>query len=552
MADLSPAETIARAERLFDDKRPYEAVLHSLRQYLLPDSTDFNRQDTPGATNRDLIVSSFGENALAEAAETLVDLSCNVATKWKSLKIGRGELPLEMHAERVWLETCNDTMLAVYADPRSRFVPAVHAAVEEFLAFGTGCLFAAARPGDIPIVEHRPFAEIACAEGEDGFVDELAWKFKWSAKKAFQKWGDKLPPKMLQAAKDAKRCHEQFEFIHFVYPRTDYDGRKRDAASRPFRECWLACDEKATIDENGFYSFPYIVARSGKKGSEPYGRGRGSKALADIKMLQRVRRATIQGAEKIINPPTQSPDDGVMGAPDLRPGMDNPVRPEYLMRNAGIQPILTGARPDIGQDFEQSVQADIDRPLLGKARAIPREPRMVVNQIIAIEQENMRAAAKPVGELQTELLGPLDARLFDIMQRDGAFPPAPASLAGHPVRAHLESPAARAQQLGIVGAISRQIEIMAPLWTTAPELAAIHDWDKRARTIGRILGIPADLDLAPERVAEMRAAAQKVAAEREQREALKDGTTALKNATPALALAASNENGQVGGLQGAA
>ena len=68
----------------------------------------------------------------------------------------------------------------------------------------------------------------------------------------------------------------------------------------------------------------------------------------------------------------------------------------------------------------------------------------------------------------------------------------------------------------------------------------------------RILGIPADLDLAPERVAEMRAAAQKVAAEREQREALKDATTSLKNATPAMALAASNENGAIGGLQGAA
>jgi len=553
MPDLAPPDLIARTDRLFEDKRPYEAAWTAVRQYMAPDAADFNRQDVPGATNRDLIVSGFGEAALDEAAETLVDLACNVATRWKGLAIGRGELPVEMHAERVWLEAANDMMLGVYADPRSRFVPAINAVALDQLAFGTSCMYLVARPGDIPIFEHRPLAEIAAGEGEDGFVDECVWEFEWTAKQAFQKWGGKLPEKICEAAADAKKCHDKFKFRHYVYPRSDYDDRRRDARARRFRECWIAVNEKALIDENGFFSFPYIVGRANKRGSQPYGRGRAIKALADVKMLQRVRRSVIQGAEKIINPPTQSPDDGVMGAPDLRPGMDNPVRPEYLMRNAGIQPITTGARPDIGLDFEQAVMADIDRPLLGKARAIPREPRMVVNQIIAIEQENMRAAAKPVGEFQTEVLGPLDARLFDIMQREGAFGPAPASLAGAPVRARLESPAARAQELGVVGAVSRYIEIHAPLWQANPENAALLDWDTASRDLGRILGMPANFFHAPETVEQMRAASREVAAQREQREAGKDVTTMMKNATPAMALAADNENqGGIGALLGAA
>jgi len=534
MPDLSPQDLIDATDALMGERRPWETGWREVASYMLPDGPDFNQQDVPGAQRRDLIVSNFGETALEEAADGLMGLACMPGTRWKGLSVGA--LPEDAHDERVWLEDANDRMLAVYDNPASRFIPAIKALALEWLGFGTGALFLNGRPGRLPIFEHRPLAEIAGAEGEDGFIDETCWFFKWPAKKAYQRWGEALPKNILDAALDPRKRHEPFEFRHYVYPRLDYDGAKRDARSRPYRECWLALADKSLIEEGGFFTNPYIVGRTGKRGCWAYGRGRGVKALGNIKMLQRVARSTIQAAEKTINPPTQSPDDGVMGTPDLRPGMDNPVRPEYLMRNAGIQPITTGARPDIGMDFMEWVKQAAGDPLLRKALSLPREPRMLVDQVMAIEEEAMRAASPIVGEFQTEILGPMDGRLFDIIARDRGFAPWPDSLAGAEIQPQFEAPAARARNLGVVRAIANRNAIMGPVWQAQPELMDLHDFEREERTIGQILGIPADLYRAPEVYAAMQKARAEVAKQREEREALKDDTTALKNATPALSL----------------
>lgn len=543
-ADLSPEDLIAATDALFAEKRPWEAQWQQVQQYALPDGPDFNRQDVAGQTNRDLIVSGAGETMLEEAADGLIGLACQPGTRWMGLSVPG--LDETMHDERVWLEQVNDVMLAVYDAPRSRFIQAMKGYALEWLGFGTACLFVNGRPGDMPIYEHRPLAEIAVSEGESGFVDETVWEFEWTAKKAAARWGAALPDAIQKAAADPAQRQNKFKFRHYVYERRDHDGTKYDAASRRFRECWLAVDGKALLQEGGFFTNPYIVARCGKRGSHAYGRGRGVKALPDIKMLQRVRRATIQGAEKIINPPTQSPDDGVMGAPDLRPGMDNPVRPEYLMRGAGIQPIVTGARPDIGMDFEESVKADIGGPLLGKVLRIPTEARMLVDQELRLQEEAMRQAGPIVGEFQTETLGPLADRTFDILARAGMFgPPAswPEALRRAEIRPTFEAPVARARNIGVVRAIAQRNQIMAPIWQTDPSLLDLHDFEREGRTIGQILGIPADLYRSPAQYKAMQKARAEAADAREQREAGKDATTMLKNATPALQmLQAANAN----------
>lgn len=539
MPDLSPADLIAATDALFDERRPWEAQWGQVRTYALPDGPDFNRQDIAGQTNRDQIVSGAGEAMLEDAADGLLGLSCQAGTRWLGLAVPG--LDEAMHAERLWLEMAGGTMLDVFDAPVTRFVPASKAFALEWIGLGTACLFANGRPGRLPIFEHRPLAQIAISEGESGFVDETVWEFEWTAKKAAERWGrtGALPDAIAKAAADPKRRQEKFKFRHYVYERREYDETKYDARSRRFHECWLAVDGKALLEENGFFTNPYIVARLGKSGSHAYGRGRGVKALPDIKMLQRVRRATIQGAEKIINPPTQSPDDGVMGAPDLRPGMDNPVRPEYLMRGAGIQPIVTGARPDIGQDLEESIKHDIGAPLLSKVLHIPAEPRMLVDQELRLREEAMQQAGPIVGEFQTEALGPLVDRVFDIMARAGMFGPPqswPETVRAAEIKPSFEAPAARARNIGVVRAITQRNQIMAPVWQADPALLDLHDFEREERTIGQILGIPADLYRSPEQYKAMQKERAAAADAREQRDTGKDVTTMAKNAAPMLKL----------------
>lgn len=535
--DLSPEDIVAATDALFADRMMWEAQWREVQTYALPDGPDFNKQDIPGQPRRDLIVSNAGETMLEEAADGLIGLACQPGTRWMRLSVPG--LDENMHAERTWLEQVTDVKLDVFDAPKSRFILAIKPYALEWMGFGTACLFANGRPGDYPIFEHRPLAEIAIAEGENGFVNETAWEFEWTCKKAYQRWGDKCPEAVAKAAMDPKKALEKKKFRHYVYERFDYDERKYDAGARRFRECWICLDHKHLMGEGGFFTNPYIVARSGKRGSHAYGRGRGVKALPDIKMLQRVRRTTIQGAEGVIRPAMQAPDDGVMGDVDLRPGMVNYVRPEYLMRNAGIQPIITGARPDIGMDFEESVKADIGAPLLSKVLRIPTEARMLVDQELRLQEEAMRQAGPIVGEFQTEALGPLVERTFDILARAGWFgQPAswPDELKGREIKPTFEAPAARARNIGVVRAIAQRNQIMGPIWQQQPELMRVHDFEREVRTIHQILGIPADLTYSPDQVAQMKKAEAEVADQREQRDAGKDATTMMKNAAPMLKL----------------
>jgi len=335
---------------------------------------------------------------------------------------------------------------------------------------------------------------------------------------------------------DPKKRLDRFKFRHYVYERRGYEARKLDASSRRYRECWIAEEGKTLLAEDGFFTNPYVSGRLNKRGGWSYGRGRGVKAMADIKMLQRVRRATIQGAEKVVNPPTQGPDDA--DVPDLRPGQHNFMRPEYLMRNAGHQPIATGARPDVGMDFEESIKSDIRAPFLSKALNIPSEPRMLVDQVMELKAQAMAAAGPIVGEFQTEVLGPASARTFDILWRNRHFAPPPAGVAAYKdaIKPEFESPAARAQNLGIVSAIAQRNAIMEPVWKAKPELLELHDFAGEERKIAEILGIPADLYVAPAEYAKILAGMRQVAEEKQQAEALKDATTGAKNMAPMLSV----------------
>lgn len=547
MADLPADKLIEATDALWTDRAPWEAGWSAVSDYMLPDGVDFNQQDVAGASRRDRIVSNYGETALEEAADGLIGLACAPGTRWKGLSIPG--LDENSHMERLWLERANDLMMGVYESPRSRWHSAIKAYFLEWLGYGNACMFLAGRPGQIPIFEHRPLAEIAGAEGEDGFIDEVCWKFKWTARKAMQRWGElpTFPDAIRKKAEHPTQRLELCEFRHYVYPRHDYDEQSRAAKDRPYRECWLSVEGKALIEEGGYFSFPYNLGRLDKRGSWAYGRGRGRKALAEIKMLQRVRRATIQGAEKVINPPTQGPDD--TGVPDLRPGMHNFMRPEYLMRNGGFQPISTGARPDIGQDFEESVKADAVGPLLGKVLNIKREPRMLVDQELAQQADAMRSAAPIVAEAQIEVLGPIDGRLFDIMQRDMAFgdPRAfPESIKARPIQPDFETPSARVMLLGTARAIAQRNQMMLEIWKARPDLLDVEDWPTTQRTLNRVLGVPADCSLSPQRYEAVQAARNQAAQQQHQLEAGKDVTTMVKNATPAAKLVVDNTQGAGG------
>lgn len=542
---MEATAVLQRSDAAFTERRNYEASWKEIRDFIYPEGPSFDQQEVPGQSNRDRIVSNIGETTLEDATSAAIGLTVNRATEWKRLA------PIDPRRGEAWavrglLFQANKRMLAVYNSLKTRFYKSYAQVVREYLAYGTGCLYCGDRPGILPLFIARPLAQMAFAENDDFEIDEAHWRFQYTARQALQRWGERLGPKLKEKAASADKGGEKSWFRHCVWPDLS------PGAQRPYREYWVSEEDKTVVAEGSFTVFPYVVARENQRPGEIYGRGRGIRALADIKMFQRVRRSTIQGAEKTINPPMMIPDEGVVsknGQLSLRPAAPNYIRADYMARGATPQPILTNSRVDLGLEFEQSVKGDIGAPMLAKVLNLPREPRMPTSHVLALEEEAMRTAAPIVEDLQTEALAPIDAWLYLAMQRDGAFDDIfPAGMKA-PIETQFDTPASKIARLRQARALAQRLEIFMPVAQARPDLLDLSDWPTAYREVGDILGVPPHWDHDPDTAQQMTEARNQAAQEQAQQEAAKNYSTAGKNIAPLLKVVAGNAGG---GQQGAA
>jgi hypothetical protein len=222
--------------------------------------------------------------------------------------------------------------------------------------------------------------------------------------------------------------------------------------------------------EGGFDDFPFLVPRWSKIAGEVYGRSPAMMVLPDIKMLQAMSKTTIKGAQKIVDPPLFLPDDGFLGPFRTAPGSLNYYR---AATQAKVEPLVTGARIDLGLEMmnqrrDSIVRAfyvDMFQNLMMRDAKTP----LSATEVMQRREEGLRVLAPIVARLQNEFLGPLIDRVFSIMVKMDEFPPAPASIAGLPLKVEFVSPAAIAQRASEVDNITRWAQLALPFLQLDPQ-----------------------------------------------------------------------------------
>lgn len=524
----TPKDVMARTEGMFEEKRPFEPEWGDIRNWIMPSAGAFYNGTPEGHPGRDQIVDSVGEYALEALSAGIQASVFNPATVWLEQRLVGHDGALT-HEERVWLDDTRDIQMQTYGSPASRFQVAVTMGVREFSAFGNGCVFEEERPGHfdrMPLFSAIALAELAIAENADGEPGEIARRFQMSAARAVEKWGlGNVGGNIAKAFGDGK-LNEKFWFRHLVMPNGARDARRVDNRNFEFSSHTISeADKDDFVSESGFHEQPYIFFRWTRDAGQLYARGPGGRALAEVRMSQRVKVNTIQAAEKALNPPLAIADESVVdGDPDLRPAAPNYIDYDAVPNGrAAIEPILTGAQPLIGVEFLQFIHKGIEQGFLKPLLQLERDPKMTATQSLILEEEQLRGLAPLIGHLEAEMLGTLHARTFGILQRAGKFPPAPESLQRKHVRAAFVSPSARAQKLSEVRALSQRLDIMLPMIQLKPELMDLTDPVATHAWLGRTLGVPAQLD----RTAEEFAALQQAQADARNQATQVDQTASL-------------------------
>ena len=523
---------LTQANSLQLERAEFDQGFDRIRRVIWPSGGDFLGFQSPGQPVYTEILDATGEDECENAAAGMHSLLTNPAMRWFDLDLYDWQ-GIDTDAARLWLGAATDVLLKLFSHPLTHSYTATSTTYGEAVAFGNNCMFIEDRPSNLPLFRPIALADVWWDENDDGEPDCFYRRFRLSAWAAKKRWGDDLPERVLRCADNASEYHRRFEFWHCVEPR---ENGKYGAAGRrkPYASYWLCGEEPWLIREGGYEENPYIATRWKLRPGEVYGRGPGHKAYGPVSSLQRSLAATLAASEKAVDPPLFLPDDGVVGPLSLRAGALNWIRADYLRDGFGPRPINLGAQPQQGMQIDEGMRVMIRRLFLYELLAMIRDPRATATQVLEIKEQQQRSLAPIIVRMEQELLGPMVNRAFGIAQRAGLLPPPPPEIAGRTVRPNFTSPAMRAQRLSAARGIVQLFEIAAPMFQADPGTVDNIDLDEAVRDVADTVGVPAKVLRPVQKVLEMRKARQQVQEGREQREALKDVTTAGKNVAPLL------------------
>lgn len=523
----------------------WEQHWEEIAERILPRQIGFVGQRTDGEKRTQKVFDSKPMIALERFAAVMDSMLTPRQSRWHNLRTTNEDLNRDF-AVQDWFYKVNNILY------QSRYTPSANFSgqnSERWIstgAFGTGALFIdwdAGGPANEPGLRYRcvNLRDLFFCENHQGIIDTVYRSFKYSARQAAQRWGEKnLPETLMKCLEDPRRQHEKHEFLHVVMPRTDYTSGRADARGKPWASYYIFLKDRVRVgDEGGYTSFPYSISRYVTAPDEVYGRSPAMCALPDIKMLNEMARTDIRAVHKLVDPPILLHDDGIMGGGamtvNMKPGGLN-VGGVNRDGRALMQPFNTGARVDIAEaKMEQRRAAIDDAFLVTLFQILVDTPRMTATEALIRAQEKGMLLTPTMGRQQSEALGPLIERELDLLAFHRMLPPMPQILieAGGDYEIVYDSPMSRMQRAEELVGVQRTMELLAPFAQLDPTVLDVIDPDRLARLTAEVSGVPTPVLRSPEELQQVRG--QRAAREQQamQMQAVQPLASAMKDVAQA-------------------
>ena len=394
--------------------------------------------------------------------------------------------------------------------------------------------------------------EIFIAENRYGEVDVLHRKRKRSARQLVQMFGlDNLTPQIRQTYESSP--FTEFDILHAVYPREEYDDRMRDAKNKRYASVWLLLSGNHICRESGFDRFPYAAWRYMRSGKEPYGISPAMLAIYDIKGVNLMDKCDLGARQMAIDPPLNVPSY-LEGKVEWKP------RGLNYMRDARDK--ITPS--NIGVDFPAT-----DDIMARKQNAIKERFHVDTFLMLSNLQSRGDRTAYEVSEMMGEKaavlgaeLGPLNTELddlnelvFDIETAAGRMPKPPDilyELAANDPALRFDpvymGPLAQAQREKFAKEGIRKFFVeITPIVQVKQDTLDKIDGDAAIDILGEINNVPQELIKSDDEVAKIRAG--RLAAMQQQ--TAMENAQAVAGSLKTASEADKNMNGALSGLMGA-
>jgi hypothetical protein len=475
---------LTRFDRLAGRRSTWETHWQEVADYMLPRKADIVRRRSRGDKRMERIFDSSPLQALELLASSLHGMMTNPATPWFTLRFKKLEDSNDDEA-KLWLEEATEVMYTAFN--RSNFQQEIFELYHDLITFGTAAMFVEEDEQDLIKFSTRHIDEVYVAENQKGRIDTIFRRFHMTARALVQKFGDNVSQDIRTMSQ--KNPYQEVDIIHAVYPRNEFNPKKKDKANMPFESVYFEYKGGNELSLSGFKEFPFVVPRYLKASNEVYGRSPAMTALPDVKMLNEMCKVTIKAAQKQVDPPLLVPDDGFLLPVRTVPGGLNFYRSGTRDR---IEPLNIGANNPLGLNMEEQRRNAIREVFYVNQLQLQQGPQMTATEVIQRNEEKMRLLGPVLGRLQSELLQPLIDRVFNILLRNNQFAQPPESLSGVNIDIEYVSPLAKAQKSTELQSIMRGIEILGSLANVAPVFDYVN-FDNLVKHVADIVGMPQKL-----------------------------------------------------------
>ena len=266
---------LTRFGKLKSQRANWENHWQEVADYMQPRKADVTKRRSRGDKRNELIFDSSPIQAVELLASSLHGMLTNPSTPWFTLRFKEDDIENEDEA-KIWLESATAAMYTAFN--RSNFQQEIFELYHDLITFGTAAMFIEEDDNDIIKFSTRHINEVFIAENDKGRVDTIFRRFKISARAAIQKFGDKVSSDVQGVFK--KDPYAEVEILHAVYPRSDFDPKKKDKSNMPFESIYLEYKNANELSVSGFKEFPFVVPRYLKASNEIYGVYLNDKAIA--------------------------------------------------------------------------------------------------------------------------------------------------------------------------------------------------------------------------------------------------------------------------------
>lgn len=179
------------------------------------------------------------------------------------------------------------------------------------------------------------------------------------------------------------------------------------------------------MQEGGYWSQPYAISRYYTAPGEVYGRSPAMVVLPDIKLLNEINRAIIEGAQMAVRPPMLLPEDGILQPFKMMPGalnfggMNRDGKPLAL-------PLNTATDFSVAMTLaEQKRQTINDGFFITLFQILVDNPQMTATEAMLRAQEKVSCWRRPPGVFSPSFWGLLSCGKLTLLIRTDCCPNRP-------------------------------------------------------------------------------------------------------------------------------